>query len=131
MFLAKRQLLTADNVAFGKLGPGLPAVIRTRRADQIDAVAFVRLRQMLGVKVAGVHELGLREQTLLREGFVDEGGGVAVGHRGGGGLHVGDDARKAILAGLGEMDSVAHPGGGGLPGVAAVRVDRRAACRGL
>lgn len=47
------------------LGARLPTIVRSSGAKEIDPVVFLALGQELGVQVAGVHELGLGEQTLL------------------------------------------------------------------
>lgn len=52
-------------------------------------------------------------------------GVVAVGHWSGGDLYVGDDVQKSVLAGLGYVHPVADPRGGELPGITAIRIERR------
>src|SRR5258708_23850846 len=48
---------------------GLPTIVREDRIDQCDAIALLAPHQQLSINVASIHDLFLRQELMLGEGF--------------------------------------------------------------
>src|SRR3954452_23719094 len=103
---ADLPLVPVDLEAVGgvtALDLGLPARVRPRRAEQVDAEPLAARDQQLGVDVGGVHQVLGRREALAGQGLVNRGRAARLVHGGDRRHRVRDQVDRVVLAGFGEV----------------------------
>ena len=98
------------------------AILVTDPPQEVNAEVTLRLHELPGTEVAGVDDVLRRQQAFVCECRVDRLHHVTVRHRPGRGLHLGDDPRPPLVAGLAQMHLVADPARVALAGKAGIGI---------
>jgi hypothetical protein len=101
---------------------GPPAAVRQHRTDQVDGVLGPAGDQQGSVDIAGIDQVGFRQQTTLRQSVLNRCRHLNVTQASSGSLDIRDQVGRVGIARLGQMDLVADPAGVALSGVANIRI---------
>src|SRR3954467_15352658 len=95
--------------AEGPLPPVLPTHVLGRGPDKVDPVALPGLHKLSGAHVSGINQMRARGQSLAGERSMNGAGAPGLVNAGRCGVDVDHQARGARIAGLCEVDHIAHP----------------------
>src|SRR5215210_7105906 len=95
--------------AEGLFPPVLPTHVLGRGPDKVDPVAFSGLNKLSGAPVSGINQMRARGQSLAGERSMNGAGAPGLVNAGRCGVDVDHQARGARIAGLCEVDQIAHP----------------------
>src|SRR5690348_9110045 len=93
----------------GARGMRLPTGIHMHRSNQVNSMLVAALQDPFGADIAGVDQMLLRQEVLLRELRVDRLERVVVLLGGGRRLDLGDKVRQVVVTALRQMYLVADP----------------------
>src|SRR3954466_8950858 len=95
--------------AEGPLPPVLPTHVLGRGPDKVDPVALSGLHKLSGAHVGGINQMCPRGQSLAGERSMDGAGAPGLVNAGRCGVDVDHQAWGLRVAGLCEVDQIAHP----------------------
>src|SRR5215203_5941291 len=95
--------------AEGPLPPVLPTHVLGRGPDKVDPVAFSGLNKLSGAHVGSINQMRPRGQSLAGERSMNGAGAPGLVNAGRCGIDVDYQVRGVRVAGLCEVDHIAHP----------------------
>jgi hypothetical protein len=102
----------------------LPPLITTNWAEQIEVVLLLTFDQQLGINVAHVGEMYIRQQIALVQRLVNPGGHCIIGWGRDGGFHVRNQMRQICITAPTQSRRLSADGGQHVGGVAALPTSR-------
>src|SRR3954447_16537453 len=95
--------------AEGPLPPVLPTHVLGRGPDKVDSVALPCLNKLSGAHVSGINQMRARGQSLAGQRSMNGAGAPGLMNAGRCGVDVDYQVRGVRVAGLCEVDHIAHP----------------------
>src|ERR1700704_3116166 len=84
-------------------------IILSGWSKEIHVVVLLTVDEFLGIDIACIHHMFVRQQIMSSQGFMNVGNSFIIGLRGRGGFYMRDHRGGGVIASLFQMHLIANP----------------------